>query len=113
MNKILASLLMLILLMQALLASADMHQFHQPVQGHLEYASIQVDPYLDDLRTQNDVDDQGESCKHCCQCHGGSVVYLSGPVSTMVQAAAMPISIYRISATSPRARSPELRPPIV
>lgn len=113
MNKILASLLMLILSMQALLASADMHQFHQPVLGHLEYASIEVAPYLDDLSPQNDVDDQGESCKHCCQCHGGSVVYLSGSAPTLLQTGLITSFSYRFSFAMPSARAPELRPPIV
>lgn len=113
MNKILASLLMLILSMQALLASADMHQFHQPVQGHLENNVLHADALEYDLSAQLDADDQAEPCKHCCQCHGGGAVYVSGQsLSITIPEIIAPIA-HLTSPATPRVRSPELRPPIV
>lgn len=116
MKKLLASLMILLLSVQALFASADVHQFHQPVQGHLERSGVadalaSTQPVID--LEQDIPSDHIKKCQHCCHCHGGGVVYVPGQfVSYFYTALTLVVTALSLSPTT-GSPSPELRPPIV
>lgn len=116
MKKLLASLMMLLLSVQALFASADVHQFHQPVQGHLERSVVtdalaSTQPVID--LEQDIPSDHIKKCQHCCHCHGGGVAYVPGQ-SVYYSYTALTLVVTALSLfPTTGSPSPELRPPIV
>lgn len=116
MKKLLASLMMLLLSVQTLFASADMHQLHQPVRGHLERSLAVAAPECAqpaiDLE-QASPSDHIKKCQHCCHCHGGGVAFVAGQSASHFFAEFTPVVAPLSLNPTTGSSSPELRPPIV
>jgi hypothetical protein len=116
MKKLLASLMMLLLLVQTLFASADVHQLHQPVQGHLERSLAVATPECVQpvINLEQDIpSDQVKKCQHCCHCHGSGVAYVSGQSASQFFAETAPVIASLSLNPATGLSTPELRPPIV
>jgi hypothetical protein len=104
----------MMLVLQSVIAVADVHQFHQQKRLH---ESLTIDESTDTKAANSDVSQNDRSasvdqCTHCCHCHG-SMSALSGHAPYLPDfdrvASFSDHSLFNKSWLT----SPDLRPPIV
>ncbi|MCG8314314.1 MAG: hypothetical protein MI976_13990 [Pseudomonadales bacterium] len=75
-RKALNCMLVILIVLQSVVALADIHQYHQEADSHVSFD----DHAHEDIRPSNhakDITDPQSDCHHCCHCHGGANPFLS------------------------------------
>lgn len=116
-------LLMLILVLQSLIAVADVHQLHQQTPMHqsltagesINHIAIAASESVDDAGNGDITQDPSKTydvqCSHCCHCHGTMPMAAhASHFPTLDSASPVPEHFATVSSWL---SSPDFRPPIV
>lgn len=120
-RKLMSHMLVALIVMQSVLAIADVHQEHQAGTEHLVFEADHQHEHavyllMDETQLEDQTDSLGSDdpdCHHCCHCHGMSCPFLGANKSELE----LPRSPQQLSKNNLPYLSnlllPALRPPIV
>lgn len=111
-NKYFSWFLICLIALQSLSVAADIHQFHQSGQEHLEFSHEQSAASISEKQDAQNQSAELLDCQHCCHCHGSTHFFPGGMVPGLGIKQSQQIKSEYTFINLSRYSPPDLRPPI-